>query len=608
MFIESLEVEEGFLGGTSLAFTEGLNVIIGPRGAGKTSVVELIRFCFDVDPYTRQAGIDARQHALSILGSSGRATVIVNVDGERLRVSRAANEDEPRIYVEDRPIVLSQREIESIGVDASGRLRLLDAFRPIEGRADEALVSELSSLTVRLQDLATELGAVLQQIEALSDVTAELREAETQETEVGKSVAATSKERERLSAVGNELAALSVRSSVFERTLTGMARWMREIESASQSGPRLEDWPEAAHSPEPLSAVRKRVAEASASMREALVELRRAVGEVDELRKADMATEVVLSDEARELRKQVEAVQAGAGDVSRRVAQLRERVGQLSALRALETQRRAEITELQAKRTTVLDGIDAHRDSRFAARLRVAERLRRELAPRIDLKLTQGAQVAAYASAITSSLRGSGLHYKNLAPRLAERLAPRELVQAVERSDAGLIASVGQVSPERAARLVDHIKTTGSEEILAAPIDDAVDFFLLDGKDYKPTEQLSTGQRCTVVLPILLAHDEKVLVVDEPEAHLDNAFVVGTVVQALRSRNTAQTICATHNANIPVLGNADRVISLQSDGVHGFVACAASLESSDIVDAISTVMEGGREAFALRAKFYKNSP
>src|ERR1700688_4899359 len=128
MQILALEVEEGFFDGLNLAFSPGLNVVIGPRGSGKTSVIELIRFCFGVEPYTRQAAIDAREHALSVLGTSGRATVIADVDGERLRVSRAADDDEPRIFIQDRPIVLSQREIESVGVDAAGRLQIIDGF------------------------------------------------------------------------------------------------------------------------------------------------------------------------------------------------------------------------------------------------------------------------------------------------------------------------------------------------------------------------------------------------------------------------------------------------------------------------------------------------
>ena len=63
-------------------------------------------------------------------------------------------------------------------------------------------------------------------------------------------------------------------------------------------------------------------------------------------------------------------------------------------------------------------------------------------------------------------------------------------------------------------------------------------------------------------------------------------------------------IFSTHNANIPVLGNADRVILLGSDGKRGFVRHAGALDDQESVSAITTVMEGGIEAFDRRAKFY----
>ena len=63
-------------------------------------------------------------------------------------------------------------------------------------------------------------------------------------------------------------------------------------------------------------------------------------------------------------------------------------------------------------------------------------------------------------------------------------------------------------------------------------------------------------------------------------------------------------VFSTHNANIPVLGNADRVIQLGSDGRRGFVVIAAPLENQAIVSSITTIMEGGAEAFERRASFY----
>ena len=145
--------------------------------------------------------------------------------------------------------------------------------------------------------------------------------------------------------------------------------------------------------------------------------------------------------------------------------------------------------------------------------------------------------------------------------------------------------------------------------LLLAPLDDSVDFALLDGKDYKVTGHLSMGQRCTVVLPLLLAEDRESTLLDQPEDHLDNAFIVDTLVQALRERTSSgQVIVATHNANIPVLGEAAKVIVLASDGRQGFVQTQGALDDDGAVEAITSLMEGGREAFARRAAFYTEHP
>jgi hypothetical protein len=65
-----------------------------------------------------------------------------------------------------------------------------------------------------------------------------------------------------------------------------------------------------------------------------------------------------------------------------------------------------------------------------------------------------------------------------------------------------------------------------------------------------------------------------------------------------------QVIVSTHNANIPVLGNAARVTQLGSDGRRGFALVNTTLADDDAVSAITSVMEGGRQAFQKRAQFY----
>jgi hypothetical protein len=76
------------------------------------------------------------------------------------------------------------------------------------------------------------------------------------------------------------------------------------------------------------------------------------------------------------------------------------------------------------------------------------------------------------------------------------------------------------------------------------------------------------------------------------------------IVSVLARDPNSQIIFSSHNANIPVLGEANRVIQLGSDGKRGFVLTAASLDTPEAVKAITTVMEGGLKAFDLRRTFY----
>jgi predicted ATPase len=107
------------------------------------------------------------------------------------------------------------------------------------------------------------------------------------------------------------------------------------------------------------------------------------------------------------------------------------------------------------------------------------------------------------------------------------------------------------------------------------------------------------------VLPIVLQHDERVLVIDQPEDHIDNAFITDSLIKAIRARSPhSQLIVSTHNANIPVLGDAKLVVQLTSDGRNGSVEVCSPLDDDVAVDAITSLMEGGIDAFRKRAAFY----
>ena len=62
MHIERVQIEDRFLDGFNVLFTRGLTVVIGERGTGKTSLIELMRFCFGVQGFTPESTKRKRVH------------------------------------------------------------------------------------------------------------------------------------------------------------------------------------------------------------------------------------------------------------------------------------------------------------------------------------------------------------------------------------------------------------------------------------------------------------------------------------------------------------------------------------------------------------------
>jgi hypothetical protein len=122
----------------------------------------------------------------------------------------------------------------------------------------------------------------------------------------------------------------------------------------------------------------------------------------------------------------------------------------------------------------------------------------------------------------------------------------------------------------------------------------------------------SPGQRTAAMLGFILSHGTEPLVLDQPEDDLDTEWGTSLVVEQLRmSRWKRQLIIVMHNANIPVNGDADRVIVLEN--LNNAICVRSSslgdhcgpIEFAHVRQDIQNIMEGGIEAFAKRERRYK---
>jgi len=608
VWIEALRVEGGVLGGFDQQFTGKLNVLIGGRGTGKSSVIELIRFCLGASSYTDSGQQEAAEHALGVLGD-GRVTVTLTNGKERIEVSRTAHDDEPESSTSfSPPFVFSQSEIETIGLQALSRLRLIDGFLTAEQRqatGTSANAARIRSATTEIRSLFAEIDEIGEKTAGLPKIQAQLDSLKAQssaQTQVHKEIEA---HRRALAEITPLVAAALVRSEAIGRAADRLKAWADSLEDVLDRRPSLEPWPTQSRTADELADLRKREAQATSRLRTGLEEVQAIAGELEKKRAATTSQKAGLENRAREIRQKIEEKQKGASALDKRIGDLTQQISVLHSLIELRKEREARVAQVTAQRAKLIDQQDMARQDRTKKREQIAARLSKELGPVIRVTVRPYSQRREYVSALAAALRGSGLRYTELAETIADTFSPQEVATLAERRDLHTISSALDITEERALRLCDALRGSEGTALFTTDVEDDVQIELMDGADYKGIDFLSMGQRCTAVLPIILRHTERIIILDQPEDHLDNAFVVGTLVKAIVARSKgAQTLVATHNPNIPVIGDADRVVHLDSDGNRCFVRAEGSITAPRIVDAITTIMEGGREAFMRRADFY----
>ena len=150
---------------------------------------------------------------------------------------------------------------------------------------------------------------------------------------------------------------------------------------------------------------------------------------------------------------------------------------------------------------------------------------------------------------------------------------------------------------------------TFSDYLAAFEGDDLQIFFNVGhgSEDYRAIDQLSAGQRCTAVFPLLLKLQKGPLIVDQPEDNLDNRHIADAIAPALlEDKKSRQIAFTSHNANLVVLTDAELIAMFESDGSNGAVSARGFLctSKSPMTPHVIAILDGGRDALRLRYKKY----
>lgn len=607
-----------FLGGVSFPVNPELNCLIGGKGTGKSTVIESVRYAFDL-PYRTE---EAERAAHGLLGHAFRAgskiSVVVETDAPartRYVVERTAPHapvvrdelGQPRPELAPgsilRPCIYGQKEIYGIAQDARARLEMLDGFAADDLR--DVLGSE-AGLVERLRQNAQ---VVLDTQRRIDD--AESRLAELPNLEEW---------RQRFRRAGFEellrqRRQLDREQRLLDRALESIARRddaLNALEEPSAGAGDLDDdrdLPNADLLREAFGVLQEvdRAWQAAATSlrarldraRESLGALRTRWAERRDARRAEFDSAL------RELQERMPDVDP------ERYLDVERRIEQLTPLRDALEQLRVRLSTARDERSRLLIELADVRGDKHRARARATDRLNEMLAGNVSIELTYQAERDAFVdrlAGLKSGARGAALRRMVEDPSFGPADFATHVREATLSGQYGLPG--GQATALEKALAEDVLL-----ELEVAELPDRVelllDIALGEGRpDPRPLARLSPGQKSTAVLMLVMLESRDPLLVDQPEDDLDNRFIYDDVVRRLyEAKRSRQFLIATHNANIPILGDAEQIVALdarerQGGSVRGSVRARGSIDARDVREAAEHILEGGREAFELRRRKY----
>jgi ABC-type taurine transport system ATPase subunit len=177
---------------------------------------------------------------------------------------------------------------------------------------------------------------------------------------------------------------------------------------------------------------------------------------------------------------------------------------------------------------------------------------------------------------------------------------------AAVRDGAAALETLGLT--ENGAAVLAAAGATAARDIEVADTPDVCSLMMrVDsaGGEWRSVLDVSPGERATAALALALAGGNAPLVIDQPEDDLDNRYIYDEVVRLVTEVcEGRQVIVATHNANIPVLGDAECVLAFQATHDRAEVLACGGLEDRSVTEVARHVLEGGEQAFRERHRRY----
>ena len=599
-YIKSISFDGKKLKGT-INLNHSMNNLIGIRGSGKSSILEAIRYSLDID-LTEKQNVDydyKTKLVNALLGSGGKITSVLVDDQGKEYIAEKILGDRMNIYkdgelqlglkpnaIVKKPIYFGQKDLSQIGDSLSTEYliskligdRLQNKKREVEEKKQDVLkiineLKKIDSKVARKADIEAKQAELKIKIQVFKD------------NEIDKKL-------EKQISFDKDSNFVKRLEKFEQKVIEGLNEFIREYEDSFQSLKAYSSKENVLN----FDKIKKHLDAFEKIFLETKTISSRLVTEnllLEKMHKSFNVKYDELKEEFSEIKRKIDLPNIQADDYVKYTKELDLTKAQLSELEKLSKKKK----ELEAQLKQTLVSLQKLWHNEFEI---VQEEIKKVNDDQDSIKIAVEfkGNKQDFKSYLKENLRGSNLSdikIQNIVDNYNDMIAVYEDLNNTK-------SAISSNLTDNQLYTFREYFNSNIEAFLTYRIPDKFDIIYRN----RSLNEHSLGQRASALIIFLLTLKESdLIIIDQPEDDLDNQTIYNDVIKVLKElKNTSQFIFATHNPNIPVLGDCEQVVSCRYEA-NNIETNLGSIDDKTIRKEIVNIMEGGKEAFNNRKRIYE---
>jgi predicted ATPase len=594
-YIKSIAFQGGLLNEKKVSFSAELNNLIGIRGSGKSSILEILRYALNIPLGSQAVDKEYKDDLLKhVLKSGGKAIVeIVNRQGETYRVERIYGQKE-EIYkngalqqgitldaILRQPVYFGQKDLSNKNADFENDL------------VNKLIGGKLSDVQAEIDNQKQEVLKIVNELKSLNNLSQLKKETETaranadyklrafKEKGIAEKLQLQTSFESDINRLQNHKSNITNYIGDLQSIIQNYEYWITQtITSASN----VEFFSEA-------EGLVKKLRTDFECLKTILANSQKIDADFQVLIDKLSIKKEELKEEFARIKREISIPELNPDEFINITRELETSKLKLTEIEKSE-EKRMELEKKLHESITILDNLWHERFLLLHNEVAKINESSRKLFIDIEYK----GRKDKFFDELQDAFKGSGIR------------------QTVYNEITGLYADFVDMFKDEFRKLTEPLTESQMVDFKARFNANLYDLltYMVENKiiirfDGKPLKDHSLGQRASALILFLLSQKENdILIIDQPEDDLDNQTIYEDVVLEIeRLKGQMQFIFATHNANIPVLGDSEMLAACQYVTDVEIILEAGSIDCRNIQEKIIKIMEGGEEAFNKRKDIYK---